>query len=140
MTIEHEHREMLHYRRLAFRFLAFGRGISPVMATLGIACESRLAALRSLARTSDLPLTRPTPARDESVTLIDDSRRALSSLRRAKAHAARTLRLMQHLQTLETLPALRAMLPGVIEGKRAECDVLRAMLIAQRDTAAPSRH
>lgn len=136
LAIDHEREEMHRYRHLAFLFLPFGRGISPLMATLGIECEERLTEMHRVARENGLSLPcvdssgRAPPASGESFDLINNRGQALATLRRTEVRAEHAVRVAEHLQKINVTPALQSLLPGQMAQKQAECHILRELIAA----------
>ncbi|RTR02398.1 hypothetical protein [Halomonas nitroreducens] len=132
LAIDHEHQELCRYRRLAFRFLTFGCGISPLMAALGIECEGRLNELHGVANEIGLsPSTiEPLEGKPPSSELISDRGQALATLKRAEARARRAVHRTEQLQRRNVDPALQLLLPGHVAQKQAECHILQELLTA----------
>ncbi|UYG09540.1 hypothetical protein [Halomonas sp. M4R1S46] len=143
---DHERQAMGHYRRLAFRFLPFGRGISRLMATLGIECERRLAEIHRVARELEPPASRVAPPRGPAwpagaeaesgkvAGLIAGRGQALAALKLAEARAEHTVRVATHLEEINATPFLQALLLGMLAQKQAERHIL-AELVAAYDGA-----
>ncbi|XKE46594.1 hypothetical protein LG302_05490 [Halomonas organivorans] len=136
LALDHERQEMHRYRRLAFLFLTFGRGISPLMAVLGVESEKRLAELHRVACDLDpVPATleppvSTSPAPGEMLHLIHHRGQAVAMLKRAEAQAEHALRVTEHLQRCNVIPALASLLPGQLAQKQAERHILQELIAA----------
>ncbi len=133
-AIDHEREEMHRYRHLAFVFLTFGRGISRLMAVLGIECERRLGELNRVAcevglspPCAELPCGTP-PASGDSLKLINDRGQALATLRKAEARAEHAVRVAEHLHKVNATPAVQSLLAGVVTQKQAERHILQELI------------
>ncbi|MDN3555095.1 hypothetical protein [Halomonas maura] len=133
---DHECQEMGHYRCLAFRFLPFGRGISRLMATLGIECERRLTEILRSARELAPPASRavpPTaPGRQAAAAsgLIAGRGQALRALKLAEARAEHAVRVATHLEEVNATPFLQPLLLGMLAQKQAERHILAELVVA----------
>lgn len=137
---DHECQEMGHYRHLAFRFLPFGRGISRLMATLGIECERRLAEILRVVCELDpptSPVTSPAgaawPAGTQggpATSLIARRGQALATLKRAEARAEHAVRVANHLHEINATPFLQPLLLGMLAQKQAERHILAELVAA----------
>lgn len=141
LAIDHERQELQRYRKLAFRFLTFGRGISSLMATLGIECEARLAELQQTAR-EIAPSPMPDPPAADTTAIADDGLiadrwQALRTLKRAMIRAEHAARVFMHCQESNLSPALQSLLQGMAIQKRAECHILQELIAAHDVEIAP---
>ncbi|MDI5889491.1 hypothetical protein [Halomonas rhizosphaerae] len=134
LAIDHEREEMHRYRYLAFVFLTFGRGISRLMAVLGIECERRLGELNRVAcevglspTCVELPCGTP-PASGDSLHLINDRSHALATLRKAEARAEHAVRVAEHLHKVNATPAVQSLLAGVVGQKQSERHILQELI------------
>lgn len=141
---DHEAQEMRRYRRLAFRFLPFGQGISRLMAGLGIACEHRQRACEQAATSLGLTLPAETdperahlPAALPGVScwLILGQGQAAAVLRRTQAAAERSYRFSRQCREALAVPPLSPLWQDLMRQKEAECHRLQALLAA--GAAAP---
>ncbi|MBB3229903.1 hypothetical protein [Halomonas stenophila] len=137
---DHERQEMGHYRRLAFRFLPFGRGISRLMATLGIECERRLVDIHGSVGELDPPPSRVAPPTGhawqagaesgKASGLIAGRGQALAALKLAEARAEHAVRVAAHLQEINATPFLQTLLLGMLAQKQAERHILAELVAA----------
>lgn len=133
-AIDHEREEMHRYRHLAFVFLTFGRGISRLMAVLGIECERRQSELNRVA--CGMGLSRPCvalssktpPASGDFLNLINDRGYALATLRKAEAWAEHAVRVAEHLFKVNVTPAVQSLLADVVAQKQAEQHILQELI------------
>ncbi|MFG6178248.1 hypothetical protein ACGTN6_13455 [Halomonas sp. THAF12] len=141
LAIDHERQELQRYRKLAFRFLTFGWGISTLMAALGIECEARLAELQQKAQEITPSPTPYPPAADTTAVandgLIADRWQALRTLKRAMVRAEHAARIFMHCQESNLSPALQSLLQGMAIQKQAECHILRELIAAHDGEVAP---
>lgn len=145
LAVDNEQQEMRHYRRLAFRFLPFGRGISRLLATLSIECERRLAELLLAGRELGLsPSSVDAPSAvaeqvaslgGKAAGLIGGRGQALAALQHIEARAEHAVRVALHLAEINATPALQPLLLGVVAQKQAERHILGELLEAYDDEA-----
>ncbi|RTR05058.1 hypothetical protein [Halomonas nitroreducens] len=140
LASDQERQEMGHYRRLAFGFLPFGRGISRLMATLGIECERRLGDIhrqaRDLAAGASASESSAGPDRagragsGKTICLITGRGQALAVLKHAEAWAEYAVRVAMHLQEVNATPCLQPLLLGLLAQKQAERHILAELVTA----------
>ncbi|XKE47402.1 hypothetical protein LG302_09835 [Halomonas organivorans] len=140
---DHEAQEMRRYRRLAFRFLSFGQGLSRLMASLGIACEHRRQACEAAGGRLGLSLPREVePARQvvalpgvATGCLILGQGHALAVLKRTRAAAVQSQRFSRYCLDSRLLPALSPLWRDLASQKAAECRLLEELVGAYDGTS-----
>jgi hypothetical protein len=129
---DHERQQMNQYRRLAFRFLTFGQGVSRLMAILGIECEQRLDRQRQAARRlawldthagHEAHQGMPSSISGQGL-LITNRDLAIEALAEAIARAEDSRRFSECLRDGNAISELHPMLASFVEQKRAEYRIL----------------
>ncbi|GAA0616959.1 hypothetical protein ACFPTY_07430 [Halomonas beimenensis] len=140
---DHEAQEMRRYRRLAFRFLPFGQGLSRLMASLGIACEHRRQACEAAGGRLGLSLPLEAERARQVVTLpgvasgclILGQGHALAVLKRTRAAAEQSRRFSRYCLDSRLLPALSPLWRDLASQKAAECRLLDELMAAYAGTS-----